>query len=125
MFLKLNVLVFLVIALFAFCSSNGENNFIKLRPKILPCLDEFSRKRRIPYHMPGFWYHFLPNPMEGMLTKKINNTILCVLNETFLSKMVSSSLAIDQGPFREKVGRDKLMSFGVGRVGMWWCRVIL
>jgi len=48
MFLKLNVLVFLVIALFAFCSSN----------------DEFSRKRRIPYHMPGFWYHFLPNPME-------------------------------------------------------------
>merc|ERR1712154_302187 len=48
MFLRINLLVFLVIVLLGFCSSN----------------DEFSRKRRIPYHMPGFWYHFLPKPLE-------------------------------------------------------------
>ena len=34
MFLKLNVLVFLVIALFAFCSSNGKNNFINFPLKV-------------------------------------------------------------------------------------------
>merc|ERR1711976_391951 len=28
--------------------------------------DEFSRKRRIPYHLPGFWYHFLPRPIQDM-----------------------------------------------------------
>merc|ERR1712029_63686 len=48
MSLKLNILMFLAIVLLGFCSSN----------------DEFSRARRIPYHMPGFWYHFLPKPSE-------------------------------------------------------------
>merc|ERR1712024_152091 len=28
--------------------------------------DEFARKRRIPYHFPGFWHSFLPRPMEDI-----------------------------------------------------------
>lgn len=64
---------------------------INLLIKFLSCSDEFSRKRRIPYHMPGFWYHFLPNPMEGIK----NDTILFLRNAQW-SNSWNNNLKVNQ-----------------------------
>ena len=78
MFLRLNVLVFLVLVLCGLsCSSNGNNIELNISDRFSVLtftlsLDEFTRKRRIPYHLPGFWYHFLPKPLEGKTSDSLH-----------------------------------------------------